>query len=244
MPGWCPRVFVIPAQHLSMPPISWTFQISPLGKQSLDLMLIGSFGVCGWDGGWTILALLWLNQKAKSRLTTDSAAQPMKLLLHGVLNAHGFPWLWMVDSARWSRSDLARSMGKPWWGLRARICPVLRYVKRHGNLFCTMSEFWRGRMYLCWYCWQNLLRWYIMHMQNWPIICFMPESGLGIDVLWPPVCIHTRPYSLQYSRHLLQAYYRFVILFSFHFCKVRKSELCTTWDMYGTWILEHVFEHM
>jgi hypothetical protein len=42
----------------------------------------------------------------------------------------------------------------------------------------------------------------------------------------------------------LQAYYRFVILFSFHFCKVRKSELCTTWDMCGTWILEHVFKHM
>jgi hypothetical protein len=32
-----------------------------------------------------------------------------------------------------------------------------------------------------------------MHMQNWPIIYFMPESRLGIDVLWAPVCIQTRP---------------------------------------------------
>jgi hypothetical protein len=155
-------------------------------------------------GGWGVDDSGSPVTKSKGQIKTyyGFCSPAHKLLLLGVLNAHGFPWLWMVDSARWSRSDLARSMGKPWWGLPARICPVLQYVKLHGNLFCTMSEFWSGWMYLCWYCWQNLLRWYIMHMQNWPIIYFMPESGLGIDVLWPPVCIQTRPYSLQYSRHL------------------------------------------
>lgn len=162
----------------------------------------------------------------------------MKLLLLGLLYAHGFPWLsrpengpWTEDSARWSRS--ARSMGKPWWGLPARICPVLQSVKNYTAIYSAQCQSFKcGWMYLCWWCWQNLLRWHIMHMQNWPIIYFMPESRLGIDVLWPRVCIQTRPYSPEYSRHLPATI-------------LQSQEKWTMYNMgYGNWILEHVFQLM